>query len=427
MLKHIKYLAILLLAVASFTACDKDELNINDPDQGGVPVVRYIRPCDVDVSDSLLSSAYLGNRIAIIGENLAGVTSIYFNDIKAKLNPNFVTNNSIIVTIPSDIPGVKQDLIKLYTKNDSSYYTFETKVPAPSITSMTCEYVADGDIANIQGNYFINDVSSPLTVTFTGGLVGEIISFDLTNIAVRVPSGAKPGPITVSSVYGKEESSLWFRDNRNIILNFNNGNYPDYDYYFGWHGGKGVATTDGVNGNYLKFSGAVDAGGGTADADFCYDRWTYTPEDPDFVDATALDKYVLKFEVNVKEVWSSAAMQFIFTGVNEVWINWQNNAAWPAYASTHGGNENWKRSESYPRLLWKPWETVSDYTTDGWITVSLPMSDAKYNYIGSAIQANGKGHYSGLTIWVGAGFDPSSSKTACNPTMWIDNVRIVQK
>lgn len=428
MRKHIIKLTFILLAIAGFSACKTDDIDVNNPDQGGKPVVRYVRPCNAAVSDSLLSAAFLGNKIAIIGENLAGVRSIYFNDIKASLNPNFVTDDAIIITVPSDIPGVKQDLIRLYTKNDSSYYTFETKVPAPTVISMTCEYVADGDIAAFQGTYFVNDGGTPLKVTFSGGLEAEIISSDLNNINVRVPDGAQPGPVTVTSVYGETESTLWFRDNRNIILDFNNGNYPDYDYYFGWHGGKGVSTANGVDGNYLILSGAIDESGGTEDGDFCYDRWTYTPEDADFVDATALDKYVLKFEVNVKDIWSSAAMQFIFTGADEVWINWQNNAAWPEYASSHGGNENWKRDAAYPRLLWKPWTTNTEFETGGWITVSLPMDEAKYNYIGTAIQAMGAGHYSGLTIWVGAGFDSNATqKTACNPTMWIDNVRIVAK
>ena len=164
--------------------------------------MRYIRPCDAAVSDSLLTSAYLGDRIAIIGEHLGGVNAIYFNDQKVKLNPNFVTDNAIIVSIPSGIPGEKQDLIKLYTNNDSCYYSFETKVPVPSVKSMTCEYVAEGDIAYIQGLYFVNEDANPLKVTFTGDVDGEIVSHDVNNIAVKVPAGAQPGPVRVTSVYG---------------------------------------------------------------------------------------------------------------------------------------------------------------------------------------------------------------------------------
>jgi hypothetical protein len=422
MKKYIFNIAVVLLALASFSACSDDDGKGGSG--GGTPMVRYVRPCDVSISDSLLTGGYLGSQIAIIGENLAGVNAIYFNDQKAKLNPNFVTDNAIIVTIPSGIPGIKEDLIKLYANRDSCYYTFETLVPAPTVSSMACEYVSDGDIAYIQGLYFVNDELTPLTVTFSDGLEAEIISQDLNNLAVRVPAGARPGPVTVTSVYGAAESALWFRDNRNIILDFNNGNYPDYDYFFGWHGGKGVASDGGINGNYLILSGGIDKAGGTADGDFCFDRWTYTPDDPDFLDASDLDKYVLKFEAQVLGDWSAAAFQVIFTGVDEVWLNWQSNADWPQYADTHGGNETWKRSTSYPRGLWAPWTATGSFSTEDWITVTIPMKDFVYDIDGAKLKAaNGPGHYSGITLFVGAG---GTEGIACAPTFHIDNVRVVE-
>lgn len=425
MKKYILNIAIVLLALVSFNSCSDDD--DKGGSGGGTPVVRYIRPCDVTVSDSLLTSGYLGTQIAIIGENLSKVNKIYFNDQKAKLNPNFVTDNTIIVSIPSGIPGEKQDLIKIYTNNDSCYYAFETKVPAPTAKTMTCEYVKDGDIAYIQGLYFIHEDANPLTVTFEGGLQGEIVSHDMNNIAVKVPVGAKPGPVKVKSVYGTSDSWFHFRDNRNIILNFNNGNYPDYDYYFGWHGGKGVSSVDGINGNYLILSDSIKASGATKDADYCFDKWTYTPFDKDFVDAGALDKYVLKFEIKVQGEWKAGAFQVIFTGVNEVWINWQDNGKWPEYASTHGGNEGWKRSATYPRGLWIPWKETGSFTTDGisggWVTATIPMSEFKYGINGETLKVNSAGHYSGITLYVGGGGIEGQN---CAPKMYIDNVRVVK-
>ncbi|WP_159519193.1 glycan-binding surface protein [Sunxiuqinia indica] len=419
MKKYISKTVIAILALLSLVACEDND---NEWPTGGTPVVRYVRPCDVDASDSLLTGGYLGSKIAIIGESLAGVNEIYFNDKKAKLNPNMVTNNSIIVSIPNSIPGIKEDLIKLYTSEDSAYFAFATIVPEPTVKSMACEYVEAGDVAHIDGLYFIDDENSPLTVTFTGGVQGEIVSQDITSIDVVVPEGAESGPVTVSSIYGDGISAFHFRDQRNIILDFNNGNYPDYDYFFGWHGGKGVTSDGGISGNYLILSGDIDETGSTDDKDYCFDRWTYTPEDADFADASNLSDQVLKFEVKVTGDWSAAALQFIFTGADEVWLNWQNNAAWPDYEDTHGGNENWKRSESYPRGLWTPWTASGSFSTEKWITVSIPMDEFKYGADGSERAVKSAGHYSGLTIWMGQG---SSVGIACSPTLWIDNVRVV--
>ncbi|KAA6300683.1 MAG: hypothetical protein EZS26_003171 [Candidatus Ordinivivax streblomastigis] len=416
MRRYILNIAIATLTIVSFDGCDKDDEESGS--NGGIPVVRYVRPCDETVSDSLLLSAYLGDKIAIIGEHLAGVNKIYFNDQKVKLNPNFVTDNAIILTIPSGIPDEKQDLIKLYTANDSCYYTFETKVPVPTINSMTCEYIKEGDITYIQGLYFVNDDATPLKVTFSGGVEAEIVEQDLNNLAVRVPVGAEVGPVTVTSVYGTTKSSFWYRDDRNIILNFNDDDFPDYGYFFGWHGGKGTSTENGVNGPYLIFSGSMDDETWD-DGSFGYERWTYLPTDPDFFDAGKVENYVLKFEVNVLDTWSAAALQVIFTGADDVMLNWQNGNgltfAWES-ANSYLSDETW------PRMLWNPWAATGSFKTNGWITVTIPMTDCKYNGKGAAAAIKGAGHYSGITLFVQGG---GVKGAACTPTFHIDNVRIV--
>lgn len=419
--KYILKIAVALLVAVFFSACSDND----DKSSGGTPVIRYIRPCDVVSSDSLLIKAYLGDRIAIIGENLGGVNEIYFNDQKAKLNPNFVTENAIIVSIPSTIPGEKQDIITFKTSSTSVEYDFETLVPEPLVESMTCEYIADGDIAYIQGYYFIHEDANPLRVTFPGGLDGEIISYDVNNIAVKVPDGAQTGPLIVTSVYGAGESSLHFRDDRNIILDFDT-TFPDGGYHHGWHKGYGVGTNDGINGQYLIFRGQDDttkpwmADDKWDDTHYAYERWTYRQDDPDFFDATALDKYVLKFEVNVVAAWSAAALQVIFTGAEEVWLNWQDSA--------NGGNPNnaYVSDANYPRALWIPWATTDDssYTTNGWVTVTIPMTDFKYNKDGGSVQMKSAGHYSGITLFVNGG---GVAGTDCNPEFHIDNVRVVEK
>lgn len=419
--KYILKIAVALLVALFFGACSDDD----DKNGGGTPVVRYIRPCDAAFSDSLLVRAYLGDRIAIIGENLGGVREIYFNDQKAKLNPSFVTEHAIIVSIPSTIPGEKQDIITLKTPASSVEYDFETLVPEPLISSMTCEYVSAGDIAYIQGYYFVHEEANPLTVTFPGNVEGEVVSYDVNNIAVKVPAGAQSGPITVTSVYGAGKSALHFRDQRNIILDFDT-TFPDGGYHHGWHSGYGVGTENGVDGQYLIFRGENTATQPWMTTDkwndtyYAYDRWTYRRDDPDFFDATALEAYVLKFEVNVTAAWSAAALQIIFTGADETWLNWQE--------TSNGGNPGnaYVGDANYPRALWMPWVDAagSTYKTAGWITVTIPMTDFKYNKDGGTVQVKPAGHYSGITLFVNGG---GAEGTDCNPEFHIDNVRVVEK
>lgn len=422
MKKYSFKIIVALLALLSLSACND---NTNEWTTGGTPVVRYVRPCDVAASDSLLVGGYLGSKIAIIGESLAGVNKIYFNDQKASLNPNMVTDNAIIVSIPSTIPGIKEDLIKLYTSTDSCYFTFETVVPAPTVNSMNCEYVEAGNVAHINGLYFVNDETSPLTVTFTGGVQGEIVSSDFNNIDVVVPEGAKSGPITVTSVYGSAVSSLWFRDNRNIIANFNPDDYPDYFYYFGWHGASGVSDENGVNGYHLVINGdGKELTNDSWDDGFLsWEKWTYLPTDPDFFDAGKVDDYVCKFEVKVLGDWSCKALQVIFTGATDVMLNWQNGNGL-TYNPKYGAANGYVSDSEYPRALWQPWTATDDkiYSNEDWVTVSIPMKDFKYGPSGESLVPNGPGHYSGLTLFLNGG---GVTGTPCNATMWIDNVRIV--
>ena len=254
---------------------------------------------------------------------------------------------------------------------------------------MTCEYVADGDIAYVQGMYFVSEDENPIEIEFQGGLKGEVLTSDVNNITVRVPEGAQPGPLTVTSVYGSGTSALHFRDQR-IILDFDT-QFPDGGWHHGWHKASGVDSENGINGQYLVMAGEVTEDASTSDDKFCYDAWSYRENTPDVFDSSNLAEYVMKFEVNVLEPWSAAALQIIFSGPGEAWMNWQE--------TSNGGNpsEDFKWSKSYPRALWIPWETTESgcYTTNGWITVTISTTDFKYNCEGTTLGRNGPGHYSG--------------------------------
>ncbi|MDR2824584.1 MAG: glycan-binding surface protein [Prevotellaceae bacterium] len=411
---------VVLSSLTVFIACNDENIErVN----GGKPFVKYVRINDPNASDSLITSAYLGNKIALIGDNLASVREIYFNDQKAKLNPTYVTQNAIIVDVPQGIPSLKEDRIYLITSHDTVIYNFETKVPAPAVNSMDFEYVAEGDIAYIHGLYFVNDAGTPLKVTFNDDVEAEIISQDVNNIAVRVPAGAQPGPVTVISVYGETESAFWWHDNRNIILTFNNGISLAYDYYSGWHGATGVSSDGGINGNYLIMGdGTLEMTDDTwNDSKFGFEVWTYLPADPDFFDVSNIDKYVLKFEVKYTN-WSAAALQVVFTGASDVMLNWENGNGL-THDSRWDVANGYISDSAYPRMLYIPWKD-GGLTSSDWITVTIPMSDCKYNANGEAVAPQGTGHYSGITLFVNSG---GVAGTPCTPIIWLDNVRIVPK
>ena len=80
-----------LFAGTMFSSCDDD----SDDVSGDSPQIEYVRVTDPMASDSLVVRAFLGSTIAMVGEGLGDVVEIWFNDQSAKLNKNYITNETI--------------------------------------------------------------------------------------------------------------------------------------------------------------------------------------------------------------------------------------------------------------------------------------------------------------------------------------------
>jgi hypothetical protein len=402
---NIKLSVLLLLLVTlcagiCFQSCQKND------DEQKMPVISYIRVCDPVKSDSLVAHAYMGNNIVIIGQNLKDVTQIWFNDQAASLNPNLVTDNDIIVPVPTVIPSTVTNTMLLINRNkiDTCKYEFGVDVPAPEIDNMTCEYVADDGTAIINGDYFVDDPSSPLTVYFPGNIPGTVTSIAINKVKVTVPSGVNPGQITVKTLYGSTISSFWFRDNRNIVVNFD-----DLTAAGGWRSGKIASSNpDPIDGNFVRFSGTMaGTAGSTWDEDnFSFDFWPIANGRDDVpLYSGDLSSAVIKFECNVLSAWKASALQMIFTPY-----------------STNGTN-SYIADSSVPRGLWIPWKTDGTYQTDGWITVSIPLSEFTYTPDGlTCVNKLTSDMLGGLTFFV---YNGGVKGTDCTPNICIDNIRIV--
>jgi hypothetical protein len=398
------FLLLLVTGVAGmlFQACEGNE------EEMLMPEIFYIRKTDPAKSDSLVAHAYMGDNIAIIGQNLGFVDEVWFNDQRAALNPNLVTPTSILVSVPEVIPATVTNYMYLINMNkkDTLKYTFGVDVPAPLVDRMVCEYVADGETAVIRGNYFVDDPASPLTVLFPGNVPGTIVSSSIDEIHVTVPAGTGPGQVQVRSLYGSTRSRFFFRDDRNIILNFD-----DLTAEGGWRSGViGSSNPAGISGNYVRFSGTMPAKAGSVwnEDGVSFNYWPQANGRPDVPIYTGeLKDGEIKFEVNVVEAWESGAMQMIFT----------------PYSIT--GANSYIADVPLPRGLWNPWKATGTYKTDGWVTVSYPLSEFIYSPDGSVHADKFTADMiSGLTfyLWHG-GVDGKE----CTPHICIDNIRVVPK
>src|SRR5215831_6635763 len=199
--KHPLQLLIAVVIAAVLSSCSKNN-------EMGTPSVSYVRITNPTASDSLVAIAGQGQMIAIMGQNLGSVTEAWFNDQKAQLIPTFITNTTIITRVPSQIPTVITDKMKLVFANGSSVdYDFSVDISKPAIDHVRSEYANEGDSVFIYGNYFY----PPLTVSFAGGIQGQILSIspDYSTIVVKMPAAVQPGPVTVKTNFGEKPSNFW--------------------------------------------------------------------------------------------------------------------------------------------------------------------------------------------------------------------------
>ena len=91
-------MVVLATASISFASCE------DEPDKyestTATPSINYIRPVDIVSKDSLLTSASMSSTICLVGNNLRSIKELDFNDQKAVLNTSYITDNTLIVTVP---------------------------------------------------------------------------------------------------------------------------------------------------------------------------------------------------------------------------------------------------------------------------------------------------------------------------------------
>lgn len=376
--KSIHFLFIAIVILGAFASCNNEDVN------KGTPEISYVRITRPTASDSLLAAAGQGQMIAIMGDNLQNTVKVWFNDQQASLTPTYITKTSIIVNVPSQIPTAITNKLKLiFVNGDSLLYNFEVTINKPSITSMDCEYVLDGGVATIHGNYFY----LPISVTFPSGIVGLNPGVDAANqtLTVTVPPGTQPGQITVTSNFGSAKSDFWFKDNRNIILSS--------DPYMGWWDSTLVVKHPGptdppsINGNYIrivqKFGawGWYDAAGGPAS--------TMLPESQNIPNEAILTPslYNFKFEVCTTKPYNGGGCLF--------WVGLTDYVGWDTY------------------YKWNP-----PVDTNGkWQTIVIPYEDV-VSGMGSTLTVNPDGYFFRLSMQGGTPLD-------CD--MSFDNFRVVPK
>ena len=440
----------LVAAGAGFTSCE------DEPDKyevaGGTPTIDYVRPVDAASKDSLLTAASLNNTICIVGRNLRSVTKINFNDQAAVLNTSYMTDNTIIVTVPKAIPNEVSDKIYFITsKQDTVAYDFKTIVPAPTINSMSNEWAAAGEEVTIKGDYFLDYDNSHLTIKVGENytIPYEDLKISQNNIRFNIPEDMpKPEPIYITTINGTTKAGFRYMDNRGMLFDFDTPWKEGGDVLGnnGWHNRTITSDATSLSGNYMVLGEtAMGSDGAWNDGNFSFEYGPGSWQDPetyssrprmqDLADFSDWQNMSLKFEMCIPKdnSWSAAPMQIYFGSVTQV----SNGAAGTKdiYGNVLAGANNtfFHDQGKLARALYMPWQNTEDklYNTEGkWVTVTIPLADFVYDYDGNkGLSYSGVNDFSAFNIFVikGSYNDANVLPTGvdCNPIIKIDNIRVV--
>ncbi len=428
MKRFLKYILAAPLAVAAIalTGCSESDA---DKDKGKTPQVSYFRMTDPATADEHITEAYLGDKIAICGSNLGDVQQIWFNDQKAMLNPAYVTSDVIIVEIPNAISEHVTNTVRLVTsKGNAAEVPFNTMVPEPVISSMSCEWARPGDVVDINGDYFVADAEYPLQITFPGDVTvpqEDIVSMTRTTVTVKVPQGAtQEGRITATSRYGEGLAAFVWHDTRGMILDWDGTHGKAVALANGWRkGDKNTFTSadgiPGLDGKFILFSGVKADYNDMGEDQFSFNHWPVDENNISSLDISTLFDtadwmdYCIKFEAFIPSStpWTLCSLNILFTP-----------------ASIFGDNTYLFGEDDpypYPRAMWTPWQSAggSYDTGDKWQTVTIPLSelnkDRSLNPCNRKMTAD---DFAGLSMIVAWG--PFSEATNVPVTMALDNIRV---
>ena len=437
----LKKTAVLASAIAgmALASCEQQPGKYEMAD--GVPEVRYVRPVNVDASDSLMTGAYMDNQICIVGENLRSIYELWFNDRKAILNTSFITDNTLIVTVPGELPGKVTNMMYMVTASrDTVKYEFNVLVPAPVLNSMSCEYTPAGESATIYGDYLLDDANQPLEIVFSGDVpVTEITEITKTAVTFVIPEGAEEGSISVTTVNGTSSSAFHYLDSRGFLFDFDEGGTGLSNN--GWHNRVILSDETSLTGKFVQLgdgSTPLPADGGWVDKYYSFEYWPGVYDEPltypegqngmkldDLVDFSDYENMTLKFELFIPSTnpWSAGAMQVIFAGTDKVTYS-KEDIKDEDGNTVPGANNAYFNNNVLPRGIYRPWtETGSFHTDDRWITVSLPISEFVYGKDGAVATGSlTETDFSSLVIFVSGG---GINGVECTPIFKIDNIRVV--
>ena len=416
--KYILLLAGLLVTAFAFNACDDDK---DDGSNTPLKIKKvFLENAQSTVPDREVTFARLGQIIRLEGSGFTGVTKAFVNGKSCYFNPVFVTDNSMMVQISSDVPTIEasdevRNTIRIEKRADNFLvYNFEVRASAPSVTSISHTLPQAGDEITITGT----GLQGVESITFPGNVVvskGQgIVSDDEEGkwCTVVVPEGVSSdgGSILVTGANGGAYSPACFNYRKGLIHNFD-----DVQNYSWGSNIDNTALTDVLpsdrkpqsQGGYQVFNstGSLAAG---SDQRFWLNSNVLMTVMSAIPASTAVADCGIQMDIYVDGEWNSGIIRFVMAD------GWGSSRYCMLYQ---------------PVYINKVYDKTAFVNPGCWFTVTLPFSlsaDFEGKTLGDVIAQMSSASYKQSGPW----FENSGITDVFDPLpatgkVYFDNIRVV--
>lgn len=361
-------LALVLVVLALITSCKK-QLTSREIEGGAEKVnISQITLHGRTNTTQVITQARVGTMIRIEGSGFASAVAIYVNGIKVNVNPNFVTENNIIMTIPATIAfgsGVvtaeNRNTIRIVTKTDDFTYKFIIQGPSPVINDVSHTLPRVGEFLTVSGSNLRDITSLILPGNITVNPTDIQLSSDFTTMKFKLPAGATqlPGALHLVGDNGDAYSYNYLNRYEGIFIKAFTAD-ANKAYNFGTNISATLSVTLPVAGDGHKnpeFYRQVPAQPADAPVETTVGGFNFRTDaaiasviqtsNGNITAATPCNNLALQFDVYIPVEWSSGWLRIDFIS----------------------GNTNWR----YNYAPWAVAGATKPVTMTGWQTVTMPL------------------------------------------------------
>ncbi len=390
MKKITSFLTLGIVVVAlTLTACNSDDDYFSSDAQKKAIVVNkvYLEDVDSSIEDREVSFARLGQIIRFEGSGFYGVRYVYVNGYDTYFNRAYVSDKSLWIQLDSDTPISEADdnvrnTIRFVKDNAETIYEFDIRAAAPTISSISNTLPLAGETVTVYG---ANLHETTLAILPDGTEVTDITcDTDGKWYSFTMPAnvGSTGGSIISYGTNGTAKTPAYFNFSQCMLLNFDGRGTQSY---WSWsetgsmindedladdpiNTGRGkcyqvipdrLISAGGIVSNKTRASECWTVGAGSEDEAW-WDNWMYAYIPAD----TPLENLAFQFDIYVSpdEPWTTCGVievavinNYNIGGINSDDNNAQNLVAF--YVPYIDGG------------------AITPFSTDGWQTVSIPLSD----------------------------------------------------